>query len=214
MAHEMGVSLFGQAVGTLSLVAGRLSFRYHADWLAKPGSTALSQSLPLQSQPFGDDQCRAFFAGLLPEGKLRRLIAQQCQVSSQNDFALLKAIGGECAGAIAFVPTDLPLASAVQADVEWLNEPQLIALLDELPRRPMLAGRDGIRLSLAGAQDKLPVMFDGQRIGLPKGGQPRFPLPMLSRQRRVSTPENYATANALRTTRCSISARVGSVLRS
>jgi serine/threonine-protein kinase HipA len=36
----------------------------------------------------------------------------------------------------------------------------------------MLAGRDGIRLSLAGAQDKLPVMFDGLRIGLPKGGQP------------------------------------------
>lgn len=36
----------------------------------------------------------------------------------------------------------------------------------------MLAGRYGIRLSLAGAQDKLPVVFDGQRIGLPKGGQP------------------------------------------
>jgi serine/threonine-protein kinase HipA len=47
-----------------------------------------------------------------------------------------------------------------------------MALLDELPRRPMLAGRDGVRLSLAGAQDKLPVVFDGQRIGLPKGAQP------------------------------------------
>ncbi|NDC10569.1 MAG: hypothetical protein EBZ75_14765, partial [Oxalobacteraceae bacterium] len=34
------------------------------------------------------------------------------------------------------------------------------------------AGRDGVRLSLAGAQDKLPVVFDGQRIGLPTGGQP------------------------------------------
>jgi serine/threonine-protein kinase HipA len=36
----------------------------------------------------------------------------------------------------------------------------------------MLAGRTGIRLSLAGAQDKLPVVFDGLRIGLPKGGEP------------------------------------------
>jgi serine/threonine-protein kinase HipA len=108
----------------------------------------------------------------LPEGNLRRLVAQQCQVSSQNDFALLNAIGGECAGAITFVPQGQSVPPPEQAGVEWLDEPQLMALLDELPRRPMLAGRDGIRLSLAGAQDKLPVVFDGQRIGLPKGGQP------------------------------------------
>jgi len=70
------------------------------------------------------------------------------------------------------VPSVQPLASAEWSGVEWLDEPQLISLLDELPHRPMLAGRDGLRLSLAGAQDKLPVVFDGQRIGLPKGGQP------------------------------------------
>jgi hypothetical protein len=42
----------------------------------------------------------------------------------------------------------------------------------ELPHRPMLAGKDGLRLSLAGAQDKLPVVFDGARIGLPLNGAP------------------------------------------
>lgn len=36
----------------------------------------------------------------------------------------------------------------------------------------MLAGQDGLRLSLAGAQDKLPVVFDAQRIGLPRNGTP------------------------------------------
>lgn len=176
MLHEIGVWLFAEPVGTLSLVFGRLSFQYGASWLERPNAVALSQSLPLQLDPFDDHQCRAFFAGLLPEGKLRRLIAQQCRVSSQNDFALLQAIGGECAGAITFVPSkNSPgeiLAVVGQAGVEWLDEHQLLALLDELPRRPMLAGRDGIRLSLAGAQDKLPVVFDGSRIGLPKGAQP------------------------------------------
>jgi serine/threonine-protein kinase HipA len=172
MAHDMGVWLFDRPAGTLSLLGGRLSFQYRPGWLARPKAVALSQSLPLRPEPFDDHECRAFFAGLLPEGRLRRLIAQQYQVSSQNDFALLHAIGGECAGAITFVPDGQPVATALQAAVEWLTEQQLMALLDELPRRPMLAGRNGIRLSLAGAQDKLPVVFDGQRIGLPKGGQP------------------------------------------
>jgi serine/threonine-protein kinase HipA len=36
----------------------------------------------------------------------------------------------------------------------------------------MLAGKGGLRLSLAGAQDKLPVVFDGDRIGLPRNGTP------------------------------------------
>jgi serine/threonine-protein kinase HipA len=172
MAHEIHVWLFNQPVGALSLVGGRLNFQYRPDWLAQRHAVALSQSLPLVPEPFDDHQCRAFFAGLLPEGNLRRLIAQQCQVSSQNDFALLSAIGGECAGAITFVPVGHAMDSDEQCGVEWLYQTQLLALLDELPRRPMLAGRDGIRLSLAGAQDKLPVVFDGRRVGLPKGGQP------------------------------------------
>ena len=37
---------------------------------------------------------------------------------------------------------------------------------------PLLAGKDGLRLSLAGTQDKLPVVFDGARIGLPLNGTP------------------------------------------
>ena len=172
VARDLGVWLFDQPVGTLSLWGGRLRFQYGDDWLAQPLAVGLSQSLPLRPEPFDDSQCRGFFAGLLPEGQLRRLIARQYQVSSQNDFALLDAIGGECAGAITFVPAGHSMIPAGDAGVEWLDQPQLLALLDELPGRPMLAGRDGVRLSLAGAQDKLPVVFDGRRIGLPKGGHP------------------------------------------
>ncbi|NJS35359.1 MAG: type II toxin-antitoxin system HipA family toxin [Brachymonas sp.] len=47
--------------------------------------------------------------------------------------------------------------------------------MEELPRRPMLAGKDGLRLSLAGAQDKLPVIAKsskaaGLKLALPLGG--------------------------------------------
>lgn len=76
MAHELAVWLAGYKVGTLSLPEGRLSFRYQPDWLANPAAMALSCTLPLQAQAFDDHATRPFFAGLLPEGQLRRLIAQ------------------------------------------------------------------------------------------------------------------------------------------
>ena len=173
MAHELAVWLFADHVGTLALLDGRLNFRYAPDWLSQVDAVALSASLPLQSTPFDDQRTRPFFAGLLPEGQMRRLIAQQFQVSGQNDFALLDRIGGECAGAVTFlVPGQTLPVPAGDDGVEWLSDDDLVALLAELPRRPMLAGRDGLRLSLAGAQDKLPVVFDGKRIGLPLNGTP------------------------------------------
>ncbi len=45
--------------------------------------------------------------------------------------------------------------------VRWLDEVELLRLLDEMPKRPILAGEEGLRLSLAGAQDKLPVVAEG-----------------------------------------------------
>ena len=165
-ATGLEVWLLNQRAGTLWLKDGELQFQYSALWLEQPQAIALSQSLPLQAEAFGDRACRPFFAGLLPEGQLRQRIAQQCQISRSNDFGLLVVIGGDCAGAVSLVVGDQVAAPDA---VEWLEQDQLIALLDDLPQRPMLAQRDGLRLSLAGAQDKLPVVFDGARIGLPLG---------------------------------------------
>ena len=96
MPHELNVWLYSELVGKLSLVNGRLQFEYAYQWLQKPNVVALSHSLPLRNEPFDDHQARPFFAGLLPEGKLRQLIAQQLHLSSQNEFALLEHLGGEC----------------------------------------------------------------------------------------------------------------------
>ncbi|GHT91773.1 hypothetical protein FACS1894116_00880 [Betaproteobacteria bacterium] len=173
MAHELEVWLFSDRIGTLAMVEGRLSFCYAPDWLSSPDAIALSASLPLQAASFDDHKTRPFFAGLLPEGQMRRLIAQQLQISRQNDFALLDRIGGDCAGAVTFLEPGQALMPPAQSDeVQWLSDEELVAILDELPHRPMLAGKVGLRLSLAGAQDKLPVVFDGVRIGLPRNGTP------------------------------------------
>lgn len=173
MARELEVWLFAERIGILALIEGRLNFRYSPDWLSCPDAVPLSSALPLQAEPFDDRHARPFFAGLLPEGQLRRLIARQFQVSNQNDFALLDHIGGECAGAVTLLEPGQATSSPGQGnDIQWLSNEEIVAVLDELPHRPMLAGKKGLRLSLAGAQDKLPVVFDGVRMGLPGNGVP------------------------------------------
>lgn len=173
MTYELEVWLFTDQVGTLALREGRLSFCYTHAWLTHPHAVPLSYSLPLQPEPFNDLITRPFFAGLLPEGEMRRLLALQFHISRQNDFALLKRIGGECAGAVTLLePGQSSPLSLENEEVRWLEDSELLTLLDELPHRPMLAGKDGLRLSLAGAQDKLPVVFKENRIGLPLHGTP------------------------------------------
>ncbi len=177
--QPLQVWLLAQHVGELSRINGQLTFKYAPAWLVQSTATPLSHSLPLRTQPFVDGPVKSFFAGLLPEGQLRQMISQQLQVSAQNEFALLDQIGGECAGAVSLrkggnEPT--PLSHTVAAP-QWLAQEELHKILEELPRRPMLAGKDGLRLSLAGAQDKLPVIAqwskaDGLRIALPRGNAP------------------------------------------
>jgi serine/threonine-protein kinase HipA len=170
MTRQLEVWLLGVHTGTLSQIEGRLSFAY-----APGANTALSHSLPIRSEPFDDRASRPFFAGLLPEGGKRKLIAKTLQVSTQNDYALLESLGGECAGAVTLLSADQsPPAPDGQLTVRWLDPQLLQQVLDEMPLRPMRAGEDGLRLSLAGAQDKLPVVLDTQvsRMGLPMNGSP------------------------------------------
>lgn len=163
----------GTPIGTLTQAEGRLAFCYRPEWLASDQATPLSQSLPLHAEEFDDRATRPFFAGLLPEGDKRRLVAQALGVSRQNDFALLDGIGGECAGAVTLLePGQTPADATAPNAVRWLSDADLLKLLTEMPRRPMLAGDGDLRLSLAGAQDKLPVVVQGERIGLPLFGSP------------------------------------------
>jgi serine/threonine-protein kinase HipA len=176
-SNTLAVWLFNHLVGYLSLDKGKLSFCYTSDWLSDIHAQPLSHSLPLQEKVFDDNLARPFFSGLLPEGRPRRLIAKEFHISLQNDFSLLDIIGGECAGAVSFIRPQEKLLSPhlhdASKNIKWLSESELLHTLEELPHRPMLAGDgEGYRLSLAGAQDKLPVVYDGHRIGLPLHGMP------------------------------------------
>ena len=145
--------------------------QYDPSWLATPSAIPLSVSLPLRPEAFRGDVVRFFFANLLPEGELRDRVARQLGISSQNIFALLRELGGDCAGALSVHPLDAN-PSPDQGAYKPLLPAELAEIVIALPRRPLLAGTEGIRLSLAGAQDKLPVRCDKDLIFLPLDGAP------------------------------------------
>ncbi|MBM4131620.1 type II toxin-antitoxin system HipA family toxin, partial [bacterium] len=139
-------------------------------WLASPRARPISMSLPLREEPLAGETAGAWFANLLPEGEVRAHVARKLGVSEQNDFALLSGLGGDCAGALRLVPD--PVADAGPAELAPLPWRELEARIVATPRPSLLAlvlqDRE-LRLSLAGAQDKLPVHLEGNVLSLPRG---------------------------------------------
>jgi serine/threonine-protein kinase HipA len=78
-----------------------------------------------------------------------------------------------------------------------LDDAALLKILDTLPTRPFLAGNEGVRLSLAGAQQKLPVVLVNGAIALPVPGQPSTHILKPPIARLVATTENEALAMRL-----------------
>ena len=199
MTRALSVWWEGAVVGTLQVNPhGEMRFAYSPDWLAAPDRPAISISLPKRPEPFKQRLCRPFFAGLLPEESQRDAIARAIGISKRNDFAFLEALGGDVAGALSLWPEgDTPPVPDPAAAPHPLSDDELVELMDTLPTRPLLAGREGLRLSLAGAQTKLPVVLVDARVALPAPGQPTTHILKPPIARFPHTTENEALVMTL-----------------
>ncbi len=148
---------------------GDLAFDYTESWVNNPNAIPLSRSLPLRKERYSRRECKGFFGGILPESENREIIAKNLGISARNDFAMLEQIGGECAGAVTFIHSGEKLPYQY-ARYHQLNSEELANTLKMLPPRPLLAGETGIRLSLAGAQDKIAVHIENDQISIPLDG--------------------------------------------
>lgn len=173
----------------------RFCFRYDGEWL-RSSKIPLSLSLPLRPEPYLDDEPHPFFANLLPEEKMRTMIARNLKVSEKNDYGLLERIGGECAGAVSLLPEGAE-PQHDQRRYRELSPDEFVAIIKELPQRPLLAGEKGIRLSLAGAQKKLPVFFDDEQFHLGYGDLPSNCIVKPAIAELDGTVENEAFCMAL-----------------
>ncbi|WP_273721605.1 MULTISPECIES: type II toxin-antitoxin system HipA family toxin [unclassified Bartonella] len=171
MTRILDVYLHTKLIGQLhQKISGELMFLYDKDYVQQD-LQSLSVALPLRFKAYRGQAVTAFFSGLLPDENVRQRLANYLGLSEQNAFALLRAVGGDCAGALSLYPQGQVPYSPTN-DTETLNDDQLKEIFECIKCRPMLAGNDGYRLSLAGAQDKLAVGFKDNRVQLIKGGAP------------------------------------------
>ena len=189
-SDALSVWLAGQPIGRLSRGASRrLSFSYEPDWWQSADAYPLSLSLPLTAAEHGGRTLSAFLWGLLPESPLvLDRWARRFGVSASDPFALLAEVGEDCPGAVQFVRTEREalLERAHSSHVDWLSAAQLAERLRQL-RADHAAWRsptDTGQFSLAGAQPKTALLWDGQRFGIPSGRVPtthilKPPLPEL-----------------------------------
>lgn len=147
---------------------------YDPDWLADPLAFPLSHQLPKQKDPLSPDRAWPWLVNLLPEGDSRKRIAARLQLSQDNDLGLLAALGRDCAGAVQIYleEQEQEHPSPGVASYNRLDAEQLQALATRPGSVASLLQGD-VRMSLAGAQDKIPVRRceDGS-LWLPRNGAP------------------------------------------
>ena len=156
---------------------GRLSFEYNDDWRSMDRAFPLSLSMPLVVKEHDHAKVETWLWGLLPDNKsILARWGQRFQVSPSSAFALLDAVGEDCPGAIQFLRRERVeiVFREENRPVEWLRESDVAERLRAL-RMDNAAWRlehDTGQFSLAGAQPKTALLFDGKRWGVPGGSLP------------------------------------------
>ena len=170
--ESLDVYLNDRKVGRLDDENGSLSFAYDEGYLADGVREPISHALPLRREPYSHVEVEPVLSNLLPDDIIRTRLGEILQIPRENTFAFLKAIGGDCAGAVAFFPPDrTPTADAI-GEFRELSDDEAGAVLDNLEKRPLDIGEEGFRISGAGAQDKLIACIRDGCVLLPLNGTP------------------------------------------
>lgn len=130
---------------------------YDERWIKK--GFAISPHIPLEKAP-RPRAVEIYLKNLFPEGRGLEILAGSIAVSKDNTFALIRKIGADVAGALAFGPDDQGNSFRPIGEKELAER---IANKDHIN----IAEWDGdIRMSVAGVQEKLPVTIRDGVIGL------------------------------------------------
>ena len=163
------------------------SFRYDPNWLDSAAARPLSLSLPFlpDNAPHRGPAVYNYFDNLLPDSKpIRDRIASRYRTESRDAFALLREIGADCVGAVQLLREDEQPEHLRHIRGQPLTVDDVADLLAGVPTTAGWhpTGReDGLRISIAGAQEKTALLWHEGRWQLPMGATPTthlFKLPL------------------------------------
>lgn len=155
-----GVWLYGHRAGTLHQRGDYTRFVFEPEYLADP----LRPVLGLRFEERGSERYASalrlppWFSNLLPEGQLRRWIADDRGVSPDREMELLAQVGHDLPGAVRVLPDP----TWRDDDFAWYDDARPVGTF--VPEQPW-------RFSLAGVGLKFSMLAKDDRLTLPAYGE-------------------------------------------
>jgi serine/threonine-protein kinase HipA len=157
-------------VGTIDIDRNGPRFSYNHDWIRARASFPISTRMPFEQEQVGPETFLPWAANLLPESEQLRAVGQSLGMAPGDVIGLLSKIGRDTAGALS-IGQPGSTSPAHWRPIEQQDD--LERIIEELPNKPFLVGEEGVSMSLAGVQSKLPVGVDDQgQIYIPTQGSP------------------------------------------
>ncbi len=153
----LDVYLYHRHVATLIDAGdGELALQYTHEAMDVGAAARLSLSLPVRFERYPSRLgANRWVVSVLPESHIRDRMAREFRIAPGDHSGMLLRVGRDIAGAAVIVPQGEP-ELAEHAKVEPATTSDVVQLIEQLDWRPL--GVDltrGVRLSLAGVQDKL-----------------------------------------------------------
>jgi serine/threonine-protein kinase HipA len=161
-----------QRVGTLSEGDDLWRFEYDPNWADASDAFDLSPGLTraqhLHVDGGTDRPVQWYFDNLLPEEEQRVTLAKEAKINGEDAFGLLEYVGAESAGSLLLLP---PGSARPPRGLKFLSDSDLSTRIQNLPRTSLSSGAPK-RMSVAGAQNKLLVVYRDGALFEPTGSEP------------------------------------------
>lgn len=171
-----------------------LKLRYDSAWLEAPDRFPISLTMPLGEGATNEKVAITWLMNLLPEGHPLRALTRMLGASSEDVIGLITETGGDLAGALTIGEHSAP------GEPDYRKLPggdALERIITELPARPFLADEEGVTMSLAGAQEKLPIAFREGEPAIPLNGAPSTHILKPDNPRLFGSVQNEALCMVL-----------------